>query len=79
VLKRFFRFLCGFFFPDNVDLVMSLQFSHVLEKDTKWVRFGRFPAENVLHFPLAVMEIKLNDGAPAWVMDLVASGYLVWD
>jgi hypothetical protein len=49
------------------------------EKSTKWVRFGTFPNENVLLFPLAVLEIKLNKGAPNWVLELVKSGYLVWN
>lgn len=66
---------------NNVRLSLDTELEFVKEilpkKATKWVRFGKFPVENVLHFPLAVMEIKLNDGAPDWVMDLVASGYLI--
>jgi SPX domain protein involved in polyphosphate accumulation len=44
-----------------------------------WCRFGKFPAENELQFPLGVMEIKLNKEAPPppWIIDLVKSGYLV--
>lgn len=42
-----------------------------------WCRFGKFPHENALQFPLGVMEIKLNNEAPPWVIDLVKSGYLI--
>jgi len=32
---------------------------------------------NLLVFPLAVLEIKLNDEAPKWVEELITSGYIV--
>jgi SPX domain protein involved in polyphosphate accumulation len=48
-----------------------------VEGDNEWISFNRFPAENILQFPLGVLEIKLNNEAPDWVMDLVKSGYLV--
>ncbi len=38
---------------------------------------GEFPLSSILTFPLGVLEIKLHDEPPAWVTDLVSSGYLV--
>jgi len=42
-----------------------------------WACVGQFDPDDVLNFPLAVLEIKLHDEPPKWVIDLVSGGYLI--
>uniref|UniRef100_A0A6B2L022 SPX domain-containing protein n=1 Tax=Arcella intermedia TaxID=1963864 RepID=A0A6B2L022_9EUKA len=42
-----------------------------------WAHLGQFDPKDVLNFPLGVLEIKLHDYPPPWVLDLVKEGYLI--
>lgn len=64
----------------RVSLDTELQFIKELppeNPDTEWMYMGKFPNKSILTFPLGVLEIKLHDTPPEWVVDLVKSGYLV--
>eukprot|EP01126_Amoeba_proteus_P013528 TRINITY_DN15771_c0_g1_i7.p1 TRINITY_DN15771_c0_g1~~TRINITY_DN15771_c0_g1_i7.p1 ORF type:complete len:467 (-),score=98.28 TRINITY_DN15771_c0_g1_i7:66-1466(-) len=64
----------------RISLDTNLQFIKEMPKspnDPQWVHLGTFPSQSVLTFPLGVLEIKLHDVPPSWVMDLVKSGYLI--
>eukprot|EP01127_Copromyxa_protea_P013149 TRINITY_DN3502_c0_g1_i2.p1 TRINITY_DN3502_c0_g1~~TRINITY_DN3502_c0_g1_i2.p1 ORF type:complete len:512 (+),score=50.98 TRINITY_DN3502_c0_g1_i2:35-1570(+) len=64
----------------RISLDTKIQFIKEIVKsnsDPEWVHLGKVPSSSELTFPLGVLEIKLHDAPPAWVTDLITSGYLI--